>query len=428
MPEAAVQTPESTTENTDRSLLGLVVSWAILLAALVVLAITILQTTLYPRTDDAEVFANFIGIAPQVEGPVTELRVVDNQFVHKGDLLFTIDDRPYQYTLQRAISDQAALEGQIVDEQRRIAAQTSGVAAARASAENQAAGVQRSEAVINQAEADVAAARANVARAQAELEYSTSNLHRLEPLLAKQYVSVDQVQQARTEVEARNQAVAQARSQQSLSEARLAASRAGYRESQAGLTQSQVNVTQTQQGILTLDPLTSQRGGRAAAVSNAQYDLTNTRVYAPFDARVTDLTISEGAYAHKGQQIFTLIDTRTWWVIANFRETQLRHILPGMAAEVYVMSHPNVRYRGVVESAGFGVLPDPQRLGRLSQGLPDVQRTLNWVHLATRYPVRVRIEAPGDTPFRMGESSVVVVRGDASAPATSSQQPYPGTR
>lgn len=87
-------------------------------------------------------------------------------------------------------------------------------------------------------------------------------------------------------------------------------------------------VTQTQQGVLTLDPLVSQRGARAAAVSNAQYYLSNCRVYAPFDARVTDLTISEGAYAHKGQQMFTPIDTRSWWVIANFRETQLGRILP----------------------------------------------------------------------------------------------------
>src|ERR1700747_2199103 len=73
-----------------------------------------------PRTDDAEVFANFIGIAPQVEGPIVHLNVRDNQFVKQGDLLYEIDDRPYQYALERAISDQAALEGQIVDERRRV--------------------------------------------------------------------------------------------------------------------------------------------------------------------------------------------------------------------------------------------------------------------------------------------------------------------
>ena len=401
-------------ETRQRRMVGTVVSMLIIALAVVSLLIVIVEITAYPRTDDAEVFANFIGIAPQVEGPITHLNVRDNQFVRKGDLLFTIDERPYQYALEHAISEQKALEGQIVDEQRRIAAQQSGVAVARASAANQAAEVLRSQAVIRQEEADLDAAKAGVLRAQAELRYATSNLNRLEPLLQKQYVTADQVQQAQTAVKTREQEMNQAQSSVTLAEARLAAARAAYTQSQAGLTQSHAVVTQTQQGVLTLEPLTAQRGMRAAAVSNAQYDLSNCRVYAPFDARVTDLIVSEGAFAHKGQQIFTLIDTRTWWVIANFRETQLHRIVPGMAAQVHVMSHPRAAYRGVVESAGYGVQPDPQRLGRLAQGLPnlpDVQRTINWVHLATRYPVRIRIEASESSDFRMGQSAFVVIRG-----------------
>jgi multidrug efflux system membrane fusion protein len=399
-------------QNGNRRRVGTVLSILIIALAVVSLAIVIAQITAYPRTDDAEVFANFIGIAPQVEGPITHLEVRDNQFVRAGDLLYTIDDRPYQYALERAQSDKAALEGQIVDEQRRISAQQSGVAAARAGADNQAAEVLRSQAVIHQEEADVDAARAGILRAQAELDYATSNLKRLQPLLQKQYVTPDQVQQAETAVQSREQELNQARSNEALAQARLAAAHASHTQSQAGLTQSNVVVTQTQQGVLTLEPLVAQRGARTAAVSNALYDLTNCRVYAPFDARVTDLTISEGAYAHKGQQIFTLIDARVWWVVANFRETQLHRVQPGMAAEVRIMSHPEVAYRGVVESTGYGVLPDPERLGRLTPGLPDVQRTINWGHLATRYPVRIRIEAPDTGRFRIGESAVVIIRGD----------------
>src|ERR1700758_4935133 len=85
-----------------------------------------------PRTDDAEVFANFIGIAPQVEGPILRLNVHDNQFVKKGDLLFEIDERPYQCKLEKANSEQDALEGQIVDERRRIAAQVSAISVSQA--------------------------------------------------------------------------------------------------------------------------------------------------------------------------------------------------------------------------------------------------------------------------------------------------------
>src|SRR5262249_15318655 len=105
-----------------RKLVGLWLSVAIVAGA-VLLGLTVLYKTNYhPRTDDATVLANYIGIAPQVEGPLVRLPIQDNQFVRKGELLFEIDDRNYLYALEKAISDQAALEGQILDETRRIAA------------------------------------------------------------------------------------------------------------------------------------------------------------------------------------------------------------------------------------------------------------------------------------------------------------------
>jgi multidrug efflux system membrane fusion protein len=177
------------------------------------------------------------------------------------------------------------------------------------------------------------------------------------------------------------------------------------------LVQSQAQHEQAQNAVTTLEPLVNQRGARTSAVETARYNLNNCRVYAPFAARVTNLTISEGAYAHIGQQVFTLIDARTWWAVANFREGQLQHIVPGMRAEVYVMSKPDVRFSGVVDSIGFGVTQDADVVGRMGTVLPDVQRTLNWVHLATRFPVRVRVENPPQDLFRVSESAVVVIRG-----------------
>src|SRR5258705_11336504 len=84
---------------------------AIVSAAVALGLVAIFETNRQPRTDDAEVLANFIGIAPQVEGPIVRLSVRDNQFVKQGDLLFEIDDRPFRYELERTRSEQAALEG-----------------------------------------------------------------------------------------------------------------------------------------------------------------------------------------------------------------------------------------------------------------------------------------------------------------------------
>jgi membrane fusion protein, multidrug efflux system len=370
-------------EAGSQKLLGRWLSIGIVAAATVLGLLVLYKSTHHPRTDDAAVFANYIGIAPQAEGPLARLPIQDNQFVKKGELLFEIDERPYQYALERVLSEQAALEGQIADETRRIAALKSAVSVA--------------EANIRSAEADVVTADQGVNRAQAEWAYASNNLQRLEPLLVKQFVTVDDIDKAKTSEIAQRKALSQAQSRLLLARSQLKSAQAQHEQSANAVT--------------TLEPLTSQRGAKEAAVKRARYDLENCRVYAPFDARVTNLTISEGAYAHVGQQMFVLIDARRWWALANFREGQLEHIRPGMRADIYVLSKPDRRFSGFVDSISFGVRPDADVIGSFESGLPDVQRTLNWVHLASRYPVRVRVENPEPELFRISESAVVIVRG-----------------
>jgi len=373
-------TPE---ERNSRKLVGR--WWGVgIVASAAVLGLTVLyKTTHHPRTDDATVLANYIGIAPQVEGPLVRLPIQDNQLVRKGELLFEIDDRTFQYALESALSEQAALEGQIVDESRRIAALKSAVSV--------------SEANIHSAEADVATTEQGIGRAQAEWAYASTNLHRLERLLATRAVSADDVDKAKTSEITNQEALRQAQSQLTLAQARLKSAKAQHEQA--------VNA------VTTLEPLINQRGAKAAAVKKARYDVDNCKVYAPFEARVTNLTISEGAYAHVGQQMFILIDARRWWAIANFREGELDHIKQGMRADVYVMSRPGHRFSGIVDSISFGVTPNADVIGTFQSGLPDVQRTLNWVHLASRYPVRVRVQNPEPELFRISESAVVVIRG-----------------
>jgi multidrug efflux system membrane fusion protein len=399
-------------ESRPQRVLSRRITVAIAAAAVLLGTLAIYRANHYPRTDDAEVFANFIGIAPQVEGPILRLNVHDNQFVRKGELLFEIDERPYQYALEKAVSDRAALEGQVTDEQRRIAALVSAVSGAQANIHSAQADARRSAAAIDEARANLARAEQGVTRKKAEWTYAANNLHRLEPLLAKQFVTVDQVDQARTSEIAESEALKQAESQLRMSQAGLQSALAQYERSESTVDESKAQHEQAQHAVTTLDPLTNQRGAKTSAIENARYNLNNCRVYAPFDALVTNLSISEGAYAHVGQQVFTLIDARTWWAIGNFREGELQHIVPGMKADVYVLSKPNLRLSGVVDSVGFAVTPDPDVFGRLESGLPDAQRTLNWVHLASRFPVRIRVQNPSPTLFRVGESAVVTIRGD----------------
>jgi len=401
----------------SRATFGRFLSILIVVAAVAAVLSAVRRFHIHPQTDDAEVFANLIGIAPEVQGRIIKINVKDNQFVRKGELLFQIDPVPYQYALEAAQSQQATLEGQIRDLQRTIGAQTSAIQAARANSNSAQAKIASADAAVEAAQARVDAAKAELSREQADYTYAENNVLRLEPLLLKQFVTVDLVDQARTSRSVKGEVVRQARSRLALAEAQWAAAVAQQREALATYQQSQAQVDQSIRSVGIVDPLIGQRRAREAAVKDAEYNLQRCSVYAPFDARVTNLSISEGAYAHVGQQAFTLIDARAWWVIANFRETDLRNIQAGTPVDVYLMSRPDRRFQGVVESIGFGVTPDESLIGKSSRDLPDVQRSLNWVHLATRFPVRVRMDHPSPDDFRIGASAMVVVRGGQGGPS-----------
>src|SRR5271170_5114421 len=233
--------------------LGRLLSAAIVIGAVALGLVVLYHVNSYPRTDDAEILANFIGIAPQVEGPILRLNVRDNQLVKQGDLLYEIDDRPFRYALENAVSQQAALEGQISDERRRIAALVSAVSVSQANIQSSEADVARSAAAVDQARADVANAEQGVSRANAEWSYSNNNLHRIEPLLVKQFVTVDQVDRAKTSEIAQAQALKQAESQMRLAQAGLQSTLAQEERSRAMLTQSHAQHEQAQDAVTTLE-------------------------------------------------------------------------------------------------------------------------------------------------------------------------------
>jgi multidrug efflux system membrane fusion protein len=381
--------------------------WAVLALAAVTVAIVLLNLDRHPRTDDASVRANYIQFAPEVSGRVVTLAITDNAFVHKGNLLFAIDPRQYQYALQQALADQTLLEAQIVDAKRRIAAENSAVAAARAGLSGSKTQTKVSESSVDAALAAVDRSKAALASAEAQKELAASNLRRIEPLLAKQYVTPEQVDESRTKARITERSYQEAVSALQQAEAAASQARFTHEESQISVTASEARVEQSVHTVELLDTLLAQRPAKAAKVLDAQLNLERCTVRAPFDGYVTNLNISEGEYAKPGVPIFTLIDNRNWYVISNYRESELKSIRPGTHVDVYVMSQPSKRFDGVVEGLGYGVAPDDSKL---SNGLPDIEHTLNWVHIAARFPVRIVVQNPDPALFRMGETATTIVR------------------
>lgn len=350
---------------------------AIIIAFVIVAAIAMWSHDNHPQTDDATLRANFIGVAPQVSGHIVALHVQDNQYVNEGDLLFEVDPRPYEHAVEQAKANLSLTRKEVAVLQKSLRV---------------------ADAAITRAEAQELAAEATVERAQAEYQEAGDHVKRLEPLLTKEFATADQLEAARTK--------------------RLVADTA-VREAQRMLAAATAAVEETKVERLRADDAIGQEDGvnaritaAAAQLHEAELNLEYCRVTAPFSGKVVNFNISVGAFARAGVDLFTLVDTRTWYVVANFRETQLKHIEEGSPAEVYLQFKGGKRFQGKVVGLAWAVVPED---GSSAMGLPNVPRNLDWVRLAQRFPVRIQIADPDDS-FRIGASAVVTVTGKA-APA-----------
>jgi multidrug efflux system membrane fusion protein len=333
-----------------RKTIGILVSLVALIGVLVTGVLVTRRIDERPRTDDAYLQADLVHMAPDVSGRIVELDVRDNQKVHRGQVLFRIDPEPYRLRVDQARATVLGLEATLAVTADQVASQTS--------------------------TADAAARGIGAAEAQSVLAAST--LARLEPLLGRGFVTAQQVDQARTT----------------------------QRTAQIGLLQSRLQADEARQGITSTKPIAADLEAARATLALAERDLNKTVVHAPCDGRITALDIAAGEFAATGHPLFTIIDTEHWYAIGNFRETDLTAIKPGQRATVYVMAQPGRPLRGKVDSLGWGVASD---VSATFAGLPHVERTLNWVRIAARFPVRILLDAPPGDLMRLGASAVIVI-------------------
>lgn len=289
-------------------------------------------------TDDAYVQAHVIPLIPKVPGYIQDVHMEDNQPVRKGDVLVEIVPEDYAIRVSRAQAALAAIEA-------RIGGSTANLATAETNAST----------LLSTAEAAVRAAESNVTRAQNELK-------RLKGI-GPDFVSKKQM----------DDAVADERDARAkLQEARAQLQNAGSAPNSVRIAKSGVG---EQQSLL---------DQAKADLAAAESDLRNTKIIASDDGVISKRTAETGAYIAPGQMIGALV-TNERWIVANFKETQLKNIRPGQRVKIDVDAYPNLDLTGKVDSIQQGT-------GAVFSAFPPENATGNFVKIVQRVPVKIVLD------------------------------------
>ncbi|MGR4991748.1 HlyD family secretion protein [Vibrio rotiferianus] len=294
----------------------------------------------HPSTEDAYVRAKILSVAPQVKGQVVSVEARDFQVINKGDLLLRIDSRPYLLAVKQA---KAAYQ---------LAVQQHDVA----------------DKQVTEAVAGLDASRSNLTEAQ--LEYKRTN-----SLVKRKLASDQDLDTAKNKL-----ANAQAGLEQARATVEKAIANRGEEGAEAAVVQQ-----------------------AAAQLAQAELNLSYTDITSPVDGIAGEISTHVGSVVGIGQTLFPVIIKDSYWVRANFKETDLTHIKAGMHAQVVIDMYPDVVWNAKVEELS-------PASGTSFSLMPPENATGNWVKIKQRFPVRLTLEVPKGAPqLRVGASSEVTV-------------------
>jgi len=310
-----------------------------------------LHSLAHETTDDAQIEKNMNPIIPRVSGYVTQVFVKDNDFVKKGDTLFTIDNKDYLVKVEEA---EAAL----------VAAQAN-YAAAKADIQSAAANVSVSDANVKSASGSIETAQIRLGRASNDYD-RYNNLYKNHSITKQQY---EQALAAKQEA-----------------------------ESQLRILQQQQKASTFQKSVIQAKSAVSDKQTEVAAANikraQAQLDaaklnLAYTAVTAAIDGQVSKISIQPGQLLQSGQSLFYIINNAEAWVIANFKETQLNKMVIGQKVSIKVDAYPDSKFEGTITSFS------PATGSRFSL-LPPDNATGNFVKTIQRLPVKISLNADND--------------------------------
>jgi membrane fusion protein (multidrug efflux system) len=305
----------------------------------------------HEETDDAQIEKNMNPIIPRVSGYVSKVYVKDNDFVKKGDTLFTIDKRDYQLKIEEANAAYVGAESSFESAKEEIGSAMANVAVSNA---------------------NIQSAGGNIETAKIRLGRANSDYVRYENLFKTHSITKQQYEQA---LAAKQEAESQVRilqQQQKASSYQKSAIEAKSRVSDKQTLVAAANIKKAK-----------------ALLETAQLNLTYTVVTAAIDGQVSKIDIQPGQLVQAGQSLFYIINNNEAWVVANFKETQLNRMVIGQKVTVKVDAYPDYDFQATLTSFS------PATGSRFSL-LPPDNATGNFVKTIQRLPVKISLDATND--------------------------------
>jgi membrane fusion protein (multidrug efflux system) len=378
-----------------------------------------LQSRAYESTDNAFIEGNIVQISPRVSGQVLRVLVTDNQHVNRGDLIAEIDPHDYENQLAEAkarLQDTGARATGAESNLSLTSTVTSAVLvqtgaaleASRDQVEVLKARLAQEEATVRAAEAGLQQAEARQTAVGAEARRASDDVVRYRSLFQKEEVSRQLLDRAETDVrtsaanlEAASQMVAAAQAQLAQAKAGQTASLASLnlaekqvRQAEGKLREAQSAPQQVRVRQSDVQSAKAQQAQQDAAVRQAELNLSYTKIYAPDSGYITKKSVEPGNFVQTGQALVALVSDRLW-VVANFKETQLRRMRPGQSAEVKIDAYPQLKLRGRVDSIQSGT-------GARFSLIPPENATGNYVKVVQRVPVKILLTELPPAGYRIG--------------------------
>jgi membrane fusion protein (multidrug efflux system) len=351
----------------------------------------------FETTDDAFIDGAIVQISPRVPGQVSRVLVTDNQHVKQGDLLLELDSRDYETAVAQA---KAALTNAVAKSSGAKAGLELTSTVTDAALVQAQAGLKAAQVQVDVARAALQQAEARRAAAEAEAQRAAADAERYRALFKKDEISKQLLDRAETEARATAANLDAARQTVAAAQASLRQAETMVRQAEGRLQEAQARPEQIRVRRADFEAASVEIERARAALQQAELNLSYTRIYAPESGYITKKSVEPGNIVGAGQVLMALVSDRLW-VVANYKEVQLRRMRAGQPVSIKIDAYPQRKFRGQVDSIQSGS-------GARFSLMPPENATGNYVKVVQRVPVKIVFTEPLPPELKIGPGMSVV--------------------